>query len=349
MEPVSLDHGSEDAAIEVEDGEGQRAAVVGTVDASKGGMRRHRVLVTILASFAVMTAGPVAVADAAAPAQGCFVSTVAEGTTLPANAPALVVDERSYGATAAISAELVSGDVRVPLVGPTKDTHGITILELANPSQGDHTIALNVECTRGEDTRSESSETSLVLTAPVAFPTNVGTLRLVPKEGAPDGTERVALEPSAELAAFGPIAFVSLKVGDVSQPALRNPFGAATVELRAPVGTACVENGALLREKRTVAVTVSAIIAGLAESPAPATLDVEVDCGAIAWTSMAEGSEGSVAPTPNGAASETSGGSGAGGCSASSRGPGSATNAAAAVGGFVMLAGLRRRRSPSRR
>ena len=58
----------------------------------------------------------------------------------------------------------------------------------------------------------------------------------------------------------------------------------AMFDVSVNTGEVCVEDGALHREKRTAEVTVSADIAGVADSPAPAKLSILVDCGAIQWT-----------------------------------------------------------------
>jgi MYXO-CTERM domain-containing protein len=107
------------------------------------------------------------------------------------------------------------------------------------------------------------------------------------------------------------------------------------------------ENGALLRDKRVVTVTVTADIAGLAESPAPTTLEVPVDCGAIQWTSendfTNEGTPGTPTATDGTGATTPASSGGAGGCSAAP-GPSSSRNAAGLLAGvFALVAGLRRR------
>ena len=111
-----------------------------------------------------------------------------------------------------------------------------------------------------------------------------------------------------------------------------------------------VENGSLHREKRTVKVTVSADIAGVADSPASATLDVTVDCGAIRWTTADDFNPAKPsAPTTPPATDDlptTSTGSD-GGCTAAPVGVLSGNAAALVAGAVAMLAGLRRRRRAS--
>jgi len=315
-------------------------------------MRRSSVLVASLAalsSLAVVTAAGSAHAESSAAGamqQGCFVSTVAGGTRLPSNAPAVFLDDRSQGATATVSAELISGETRTPLVGPVKDAHGITVLQLAGATAGNHTIAATVACSAGNN--DASFQTHIVLEEPVAFPKSVGTLRLRPTPAPATGTEVIVLEPSAELRAFGPISILTLEVGGKISTTARDFFQAGSVgELRAPVGAACVENGALLRERRRIEVSVHAVVAGLGEAPAPATLDVDVDCGAIKWTSATQDLDPVTTETGSGSTEGTPVSAGAGGCSAAGgvTTAGATSGATALLAGILVLARRRRRRS----
>lgn len=322
-------------------------------------MRRTIVLaVAVLSSLAAQTVTSSASADApssgiqAAPAAGCFVSTVANGTSLPSNAPAIFVNDQSAGATATISAELVTGTERVAFVGPTKDTHGLAVLSFASPTAGAHTIATKVVCSNGQETR--ITETPITLTAPVAFPTSVGSLAV---RSTGTGSDRIILTASPELKAFFPVSKlrISVDTGATSKPqGAYVPSGGANPEFNAQTGAVCVENGALHREKRSVKIVVSADIAGVAESPAPATLDVTVDCGAIRWTSLGDDTTTNLpnpdtgGTTPTSDASAGTGGTD-GGCSAAPLRAGGAggfgsVGVAAVVAGAVVLAGLRRRR-----
>ena len=305
-----------------------------------------------LAALAAVAVSAVASsAHAAAVAPHCSVSILPEGTSLPSNAPALIVFDGSSNATPTVTSELVTADGRIALVGPTKDVHGISVLQLAGPPVGTHKLATKVACSVGQDV---DSETTLVLTAPVAFPKSVGTLTIEPN-ATPTGMDVIVLEPSPELRAFYPVSVVKLIVGTNEKTRVggRAEAPGSNVRFNAHTGGICIENGALLRDKRVVTITVTADIAGVADSPAPTTIDVPVDCGAIKWTaandykngnettSTSTGSDGATGTT-----TPASSGS-AGGCSAA---PGSAgsRNAAGLLAGVVALvAGLRRRRQRS--
>lgn len=323
-------------------------------------MRRTIVLaVAVLSSFAAQTVASSASADAAAimaaPAAGCFVSTLPSGTSLPSNAPAIFVNDQSAGATATISAELVTGTERVAFVGPTKDAHGLAVLSFASPTVGAHTIATKVVCSNGQ--QPQITETPITLTAPVAFPTSVGSLAA---RTTGTGSDRIILTASPELKAFFAVTMLKLVLGDGAKTQVRSfvPSGAESPEFFAQTGAVCVENGALHREKRTVKAVVSAEIAGLAQSPAPATLDITVDCGAIKWTSLDgttpteptnPGDKEGDGTTPTNGGNAGTGGSD-GGCSAAplranGAGGSGSVGAAAVVAAAALLAGLRRRRA----
>ena len=322
----------------------------GTARADQTRMARFlRPAVAALSAALLSTIAGSARADAAAGASapvfvGCQVAIGANGMSLPANAPALLVEDRSNGATPTISAELVSADGRASFGAPTKDAHGLTIVALPKSSVGQHTIETKVVCSNGSPDALQ--ETTLALTAPVDFPTSVGTIKVRPNP-TPTGSETIELEASPGLRAFKSIAVVELLVNG-AHPTATFPGLAEVPAFSVPTGNVCVENGALHREKRTIKVTVSARLAGVAESPAPATLDLVVDCGAIHWTTDADfdGSKSSGTPTtsdPNAPSGGQS--SSASGCSAAPVGllPGSSSVMAAAA--LALLAGLRRRRA----
>jgi MYXO-CTERM domain-containing protein len=310
--------------------------------------------VAALSAVALSTTAGSALADAASGAaapifMGCQVAIGADGMTVPANAPALLVYDASNGATATVSADLVTTSGRTALGAPTKDANDLSILALPTPPVGSHTVVTKVACSNG--TPDAEQETSITITAAVPLPTTVGTLTLRPNL-TPTGTDRVVLEASPALVAFKSVAIVDVSIGDAS-PA----FGSAKYpsgippELTINSGSVCVENGALIREKRTIKVTVSARLAGVANSPAPATLDIPVDCGAIRWTSDSDfdGSKTTEPSpqTPNGNGTNSNAvSSGASGCSAA---PGSAgllsgSSSVFLAAAVALLAGFRRRR-----
>ena len=322
----------------------------GTACAIDGTMARSiRLAFAALSAVGLSTLAGSALADSAGAAGaqfvGCQVSVGSNGMSVPANAPALLVTDTSNQATATVSAELVSVDGRVPFGAPAKDTHGLLVAALPTAAVGTHTIATKVACSNGMP--DSAQETSLTLTTPVDFPTSVGTLALLPNPGQTPGVDRIALEASPGLLAFKPIAVVELSMnGAVVSGSQRGGFAQ---ELSVNTGSVCVENGALHREKRTVRVSLAAHLAGVAESPAPATLDILVDCGAIHWTTGAD-FDGSKSPaasssTPESSTNGTGSGS-ASGCSAAPSGRmsgGSAILAAATA--LALLASFRRRRA----
>jgi MYXO-CTERM domain-containing protein len=316
--------------------------------------RRSSIVAAFLASLAVFSVAPSAFADAAAPsagraAPGCNVSLLGGGTTLPSNAPAIILNDSSHGgAEATVTAELVAGTERTALVGPALDTHGIMVLRLSNPPVGAHSISTNVACSvalPGVE-KEKTFETPITFTAPVAFPKTVGTLTVVPSNP-PTGTSEIVLQASTELAAFLPISVMKLTVNEEPGTKTAPQSGTSAMNFIAHTGAVCIENGTLHREKRTVKVTVSADIAGLADSPAPAIADVEVDCGAIKWTTERDyqfGKDSTSSGTATGDPNSASSTNHASGCTAAPSGRASGTAGVVIAAALGMLAGLRRRR-----
>lgn len=325
--------------------------------------RLSAVALAVLSSLAVATVASSAAAEAAAAAgpqfQGCQVSLLPNGTSLPSNAPALIITDNSSKAKATISAELVNTatDARTRFVGPSMDAHGLNVVTFGSPapSLGAHRISKTVSCAvDGQEPRSQTDETSITLTAPVAFPKTVGTLSVRAAASPSNGVDWIVLDASPELRAFFPVSKLRLVIdtGAASKPqgGAYVPSGNTRPEFHAQTGAVCVENGALHREKRTVKVSVAADIAGVADSPAPATLDIEVDCGAIRWTSISDPTNPGNPNNPNnpnnptGPSGVTTNGGSDGGCSAAPGGVGSGGAAALVAGALAVLAGLRRRR-----
>jgi hypothetical protein len=328
-----------------------------------------------LATLAIAsTASSSAFADAAAgaPAQGCFVTGLPNKTSLPANAPGFILTDNSQGATATVSAELVTGDTRTALVGPVKDAHGLNVILFSStpaPAVGTHTISTKVACSNDNNNNNNNNsnpnpDTTVMLTDPVPFPTTVGTLTVQPSSP-PTGNDEVLLEASPNLRPFFPVAVMKLTVNNDVTTATGGSMDSAktTVTFRAHTGSACVENGALHREKRIVKVNIAADIAGLADSPAPATIDIPVDCGAIRWTSEndfkspkdSSGNTTTTTPTTSSSPSTASSSNGdAAGCALAARsGSGPKTSPSNAISllvvGALTLLGLRRRRRCHRR
>lgn len=305
----------------------------------------------VLSAVGLSAAAGSALADqasAGAPAPefvGCQVTFGENGLTLPSNAPALLVVDSSNKATPTVSAELVSTEGRAPLGAPAKDTHGLLVATLPKAAPGTHSIVTKVACSDGS--AEEEKQTSLTLTAPVELPTTVGTLSIRPS-ATPTGSERILFAPSPSLRAFAAATVVELSVdGSIGN----GQRGGLSEEYSVSTGRVCVENGALHREMRTVRISLAAHVAGVADSPAPATLDISVDCGAIRWTTDADfDGSGSTSPSsPTGSSGSTNGAgtsSSASGCSAAPSGLASrSSHVFAAAAGLALLAGLRRRRA----
>jgi MYXO-CTERM domain-containing protein len=306
-------------------------------------MRRTLRLALVAASsvFAVSASAEPASADAAgASFRGCAVQ-IGE-LSVPSNAPALVVHDTSAGATATVSAELITEGGPIALGAPTKEASGMTIMSLPSVPAGSYEVSTTVRCSDGTPETVQTS--SLTLTAPVAFPSDVGTLGVRPNPS-PTGTDTIELTPSAGLRAFRQVAVLRMSVNDQSplagSSATTTGVG-APITFTAPTGSVCVENGALHREKRTMRVTIAASIAGVAEYPRAATIEVPVDCGAITWTGNAFG-PGSPAMPIEGDASGTPS-SGAGGCSAVPVGRLGTGHAALAAIALALVGSYRRRR-----
>jgi hypothetical protein len=247
------------------------------------------------------------------------------------------------------SAELVTGAERSAFSAPAKDTHGLLVMTLPTAaSVGTHTIATKVACSTSVGGTPEAlQETSLTLTAPVDFPTTVGTLTVKASPSPSPGVERLALDASPGLRAFKPIVAVEVSVnGKVTTSSQQGGFAE---ELSVNTGSVCVENGALHRETRTVRVSLAAHLAGVAASPAPATLDILVDCGAIHWTTEADfdGSKSEATPSSTPDASKNgTGSSSANGCSTAPSGRTSGGSAIfAAATALALVASFRRRRA----
>lgn len=290
-------------------------------------------------------------ADAAPMKNECTVALAASPSTvvLPANAPALLAVERVYGASSpTIDAVLVDGATRTELTDG-KDSHGLSTLALPRTSSAAGSYSVEVTTSCPEVPEKQRVVAPLTLTAAVAFPTSVGTLMHVPSNP-PSGVDKIRFEPTEGMRAFLPAAQLDLVVGGVKSASLTFVDAQSAIELQVNTGDACVEGGALHRDERTVRVTLDGAIAGVADSPAPASIDVLVDCGAIAWTSgvVAPAIDGKSPtasnddPTPD--AREASS-SGEGGCSTSPIGTSQrATGIALAIGALALVA-MRRRRT----
>lgn len=276
------------------------------------------------------------------------------GVTLPANAPGLLVVDQSGGHAPTLQATLVNGATRTELTAAT-DTHGLWTLALPTPAAapGTYSVEVTSSCASLED---KQLTVSLTLTVPVSLPTSVGTLVHVPSNP-PTGVDKVRFDPTPSMRAFLPAAQLDLLVDGKKAGKSIFPNATSPIELNVNTGDVCIENGALHREKRVVKITFEGAIAGVAESPAPASIDVPVDCGAIAWTSGLDldgdgngtGTGTGNTRTPagsNGTTYSSAPSSDSGGCSASpiATHGGALGYAAFAIGGLGLVAMRRRRR-----
>lgn len=282
-------------------------------------MRPTSLALGLASLLSVLAAAPLAQADSAgamAPAMcGLNVASSSQGLRVPANAPALLVLSRSGNATAKDPA-LVLGETRTPLGAQVTDANGLLTLPLPELAPGTYSLEYGATCTDlqgGEEPR----KVPLELTAPSPFPTSVGALAFTPA-AKPTGRETVLLTPSPELRAFAAVAALEVTI-DGGEPkrflGLEQAVGSAEpMELPIATGDACIVDGALHRNKLVLQVSVGAVLAGRAERPAPATVAVPVDCGAIKWTDrQLTGENGGTTPseeegalsTPSSEASES--------------------------------------------
>jgi hypothetical protein len=175
----------------------------------------------------------------------------------------------------------------------------------------------------------------------------------------PTGVDKIRLDPTESMRAFLPAARLELTVDGAKRGSSVLVNGSAAIELSVNTGDACVENGELHRDKRLVKVTLEGAIAGVADSPAAASIDIPIDCGAIKWTSGVDGAGGTWSTNPPGTSGPRSNGTATyssapsdsgGGCSAAPAGPHASGGslAALALGGFALVAlvAKRRRREP---
>ena len=312
-------------------------------------------LATISAGVLASTTSGVARADQASAVAGapappvCRVSLGGDGAgmiKLPANAPALLVTEVSNGGTrATVTADLFDTSTRIPLGATKTDANGLTILEIPSGTTGTYNVDLDADC--GPSVESPKKDLQLVLdAAAVEIPKSVGTISLRPS-AKPGPQQTFALDVSPGLRAFLPAAVIEMTVTGRPPVSLGKGNLGTNNTFTAQTGFVCVENGALHREKRTVSISVSAKIAGVAQLPTPASVDVTVDCGAIEWTS---GTTGGTTTTPGDTTTTTPSGSTTtttGGCaaapSAPENTPAGTAFAAIALGAVVVL--VRRRRS----
>ena len=294
-------------------------------------------------------------ADAAAGARAAPQCTVSvgpasqTGVKLPANTPALLVVEQGWDASKpTLAASFIDGSTRTDLAGTT-DSHGLWTLPLPTQTLGTYEVETTTSCP--EMPNPLTYKTALTLTAPVDFPTSVGALVAVPSAGPPTGVDKIRFEPTENMRAFLPAAQLQLLVDGAKSD--YSTFSTATppLELTVNTGAACIENGALHREKRTVKVTLEGAIAGVADSPASASVDIEVDCGAIKWTSGLDLDEnGNPKPrtstTPSTSSQPVSSSSSDSGCSASPVGTRGETSGllAFAIGALGFVAVRRRAR-----
>lgn len=290
-----------------------------------------RVVVSLLASAAIVTLAVSAEATSVAPGPSCNARVLPSAlTAVPSNAPALLFVDESVDAVATVTGTLAAtgGDVTA-LPRPTTDPLGTPVVQLPSALVAGRTYDLQVAVNCSVPAAGSLPRASrFVGGEATALPTFVGSLRSSGRTDAPT----IDLEPSPALSAYLPLSIVTLTVNGAVQQRLVGPTDPKQLSFDAQTGDACRDSatGELHGGVGTADVTVTAHVAGTTSDPQAATTRVSVDCddlvARVASGSQPEGDSG-------------------GGCSASR-----ARASAAGMGTWVLvglalaaLAALRRR------
>lgn len=310
-------------------------------------------LFLVALSFAGTLSSSVARAESAPAPPRCRVSLLPSGTNVPANLPALVVDDTgtSPGLKASVDGVTISGGNTPVKLGVIADTRlpGATLLVPATndplESGAVYTIAYGVKCSAGTATDPTGSSTFTSGPA-VSLPTTIGTVTELA-----DGTAAIASTP--ELAAFRRTIGIEAFIDGASIG--MTPYGAAATqdEIDVKLYSYGLSIGSSFsprppkvcatRAVETHEVKLLAHVAGADGDTAPLTFSVTVDCA----QHEASGSSGNPSLPDAGADDRGASGSGDGGCSV---GGSSAFSGLAALfmtgAGLVVLLRRRRRGSP---
>ncbi|MBS2017529.1 MAG: hypothetical protein JST00_31900 [Deltaproteobacteria bacterium] len=307
-----------------------------------------------LASFGTAARADAAAGAAAAPACQAYVAGTRGNTgpsaiQVPANAPALLLQEL-YGYEPkwiTASAELViDTEKTTPIAPAARDANGLPILPLWTKDPGKYRVRITPDCGSQYGSYKVPSEAQIEIVAASPLPTRLGTIREAPSATTTPtpGMATFVLEPSAEARPFMPVIRVEATLNGAKGQTLSGPSLTSDIQITLNTGSVCVENGALLRDKKSVRIDLDGAIAGIAEKLAPATLETTVDCGAIKWTKESDfGDDDGTTTTPSTGAPAGSTTS-AGGCSAA---PGHHASTALGAAGFAAALALvvsRRRR-----
>lgn len=264
---------------------------------------------------------------------------------LPSNAPALLLVDaqpNSYEMASTVTAELLDGDRKIAFDAPTRDSNGLNRLVLPTNAIGTHRISVDAKCGPGSYSTGPK-EISLEIGGPVPFPTSVGALMQTPQAGPPTGITTFDLEPATNVRAFLPVIQFWSDIDGTKAVAIAGASSTAKLQITVKTGAVCVENGALIRDKRNVKLRVGGAIAGVEKTLDEASVDISVDCGAIKWTRESdfgnEATDGTNTGAPSGGQTTSTGG-----CSAAPGLASSATTASFAALGLAALVVARRRR-----
>jgi uncharacterized protein (TIGR03382 family) len=237
--------------------------------------RSRRLLSVVVVAASIVVATPAAATSEATPPH-CYVESFPSAiTTIPANAPALLLRDASVDAIATVTGQLMKADGATTQLTAINDRRETLVLPLGGLEAGrGYDLLVAIQCSVPNPGATPPS-VRIVASEPVPLPSQVGTLRM--SGSAFDTT--VIVDPSPELKAYLPVSVMTLTLdGAFDSVPL---FGPAypTVTFAAVLGNTCRGPDGILRGgKRTANLSVSAHVAGAATDPEPATLNQEVDC-----------------------------------------------------------------------
>ena len=245
-------------------------------------MYRSRLLATACILGFAATASSVRAESAPARPQ-CAARIVPQfDSSIPANAPALVVlDESSSGLTSTVTSNAFSPATSAFTSRPDPRSNNTLYLPSGElPETSMATFRVNARCSQGPVFQAESRFT-VVAAAPL--PTKAGKVEVI--SGDKRGVH-LGFRPSAELAPF--VAVTMLEIGTKGKilPERTIPYGLfvdakGRAESQFPLsrGSAdtdfCAPNET---SKKTIRLEVQAHVAGAATDPPPISVDVPIDC-----------------------------------------------------------------------
>jgi MYXO-CTERM domain-containing protein len=239
-----------------------------------------------VALVATILAPATAHAESGRPSPRCNVRILPNGVTVPANLPALVVDDNSSPGLTATVTLTPSGAKPVLDLDTIADPRapGVTLFVPKAKTSVEigttYSVTYTVQCS-SESTPTEAAS-SFTTSAEVALPTRIGAVRELA-----DG--RVVITPSVELAAYMPTARFeayidgasvgTTRYGSALGPDLEIALGSGYVTVGSAAtggGTASLCKGADGLEKHDV--KLSAHVAGAATDPEPLTFSLGINC-----------------------------------------------------------------------